>query len=256
MPTIAFTNQKGGVGKTTSAISVAAELAAAGHPTLLIDLDPQGNATSGLGIAKTGPGSYELLMSDAPLRKLAQSTAVPGLDVVGGGEHLAGAEVELASAEGRYVRLARALADHPYQYVVIDCPPSLGFLSLNALVAGRFVMIPVQCEYYALEGLSALFETLRKVKKSLNPDLAILGVFITMYDKRLRLAAQVKGEIEKHFPNEAFPTPIPRSVRLAEAPSFGQPIGRFDWRSKGGRAYQQLAKEVHERVETRAWQRA
>ena len=256
MPTIAFTNQKGGVGKTTSAISVAAELAAAGNSTLLVDLDPQGNASSGLGLSKDGPGSYELLMRDGVLKDLVQSTSVPGLDAVTGGEHLAGAEVELADAEGRYVRLARALSEHPYRYVIVDCPPALGFLSLNALVGARFVMIPVQCEYYALEGLSSLFEILRKVKKSLNPELELLGVFITMYDKRLRLAAQVRSEVAKHFPNQSFETVVPRTVRLAEAPSYGEPIGRFDVKSTGAKAYQQLAKEVHERIEARSWQRA
>jgi len=257
MPIITFTNQKGGVGKTTSALNVASELAQAGHPTLLIDADPQGNATSGLGVAKEGhPGTYELLMRQVPLTAAAQSSAVPGLDVVAGGRDLAGAEVELAEAEGRYVRLARSLNGHHYRYVIIDSPPSLGFLSLNGLVAASEVVIPVQCEYYALEGLSALFEVLRKVKKSLNPDLDILGVLITMYDKRLRLSDSVVAEVRRHFPEQLFNTMIPRNVRLAEAPSYGEPIGKFDRFSKGARAYQKLAKEVHEASQTRARTRA
>lgn len=254
---IAFTNQKGGVGKTTSAINVAAELAAADHPTLLIDADPQGNATSGLGRRRPNAiGTYELLIKGARLEEVVQPTAVPGLSVVPSGMHLAGAEVELAEAEGRYVRLARALTSHHYQYVIIDSPPSLGFLSLNGLVAARHVVIPVQCEYYALEGLSGLFDVLRKVKKSLNPDLNLLGVLITMYDRRLRLGDQVIAEVRKHFPDTIFETMIPRNVRLAEAPSYGEPVGTFDKWSKGARSYKKLAREVHGRIEARSWQRA
>ncbi len=256
MPTIAFTNQKGGVGKTTSAVNVAAELAAQGHPTLLIDADPQGNASSGLGRRRDGAGTYELLMHAAALTEVTVSTDTPGLDLVSATKHLAGAEVELAQAEGRYVRLARSLATQSYRYVIIDSPPSLGFLSLNALVAARYVVIPVQCEYYALEGLGSLFDVLRKVKKSLNPEMDLLGVLITMYDKRLKLSDEIVAEVRKHFPDQTFETTIPRNVRLAEAPSHGQPIGTYDRRSKGARAYRKLAREVHELVETRAWQRA
>lgn len=258
MATIAFTNQKGGVGKTTSAVNVAAELAKSGHPTLLVDIDPQGNATSGLGqrLGEREPGTYELLMQSASLGEVARRTAVAGLDLVAANRHLAGSEVELAAAEGRYVRLARALTKHHYRYVIIDCPPALGFLSLNALVAARFVIIPVQCEYYALEGLSGLFDILRKVKGSLNPELELLGVLMTMYDRRLKLAAEVHAEVIKHFPDQVFATVIPRTVRLAEAPSFGEPAGMLDRFSKGARAYQELAKEVHHAAEKRAWQRA
>lgn len=258
MPILTFTNQKGGVGKTTSALNVAAELAQAGHPTLLIDLDPQGNASSGLstGLAKLEAGTYELLTSEGPLSELATPTAVNGLDLVAASKELAGAEVELSAAEGRYVRLARALSNNHYEYVVIDSPPSLGFLSLNALVAARYVVIPVQAEYYALEGLGSLFEILRKVKKSLNPELDLLGVLITMFDKRIRLSSQVVDEVKKHFPNQTFETLIPRNVRLAEAPSYGEPVGSFDKWSKGARAYKKLAEEVHDAVQTRAWQRA
>lgn len=257
MPAITFTNQKGGVGKTTSAVSVAAELAAAGHPTLLIDADPQGNASSGLGILdRNQPGTYDILVENRPLDEVTKPTTVNGLDVIPASKHLAGTEAELAGAEGRYVRLARALTGHHYRYVIIDAPPSLGFLSLNTLVAARHVVIPVQGEYYALEGLSALFEVLRKVKKSLNPEMELLGVLITMYDKRLRLSEQVRAEVAKHFPEELFDTVIPRNVRLAEAPSHGQPISQIDRWSKGARAYKKLSQEVHERIETRTRTRA
>lgn len=256
MPIITFTNQKGGVGKTTSAINVAAELAKQGHRTLLVDADPQGNASSGLGIGRDEAGTYELMMGQGTLKEIAQATKFERLEVVPGGQHLAGAEVELADAEGRYVRLARALSGHHYSYVVIDSPPALGFLSLNTLVATKFVIIPVQCEYYALEGLSTLFETLRKVKKSLNPDLELLGVLVTMYDKRVGLSDSVVNEIRRHFPDKAFDTIIPRNVRLAEAPSYGEPIGAYDRWSKGARAYKKLAEEVHRATTFGAWQRA
>ena len=256
MPTLAFTNQKGGVGKTTSAVNVAAELARAGNPTLLVDLDPQGNASSGLGIRDRSRGTYELLIEGTPVAELAQESFVEGLSVLPGTADLAGAEVELAEAEGRYVRLARALTEHHFTYVIIDCPPALGFLSINALVAARYVVIPVQCEYYALEGLSRLFEILRKVKRSLNPELELLGVVITMYDKRVRLSDSVVSEVRKHFPQQTFETIVPRNVRLAEAPSYGEPIGSFDKRSSGARAYRKLAEEIHAAVQPRAWQRA
>lgn len=258
MPVIAFTNQKGGVGKTTSAINVATELAKAGHPTLLIDLDPQGNASSGLGYdhSQPQPGSYDLLIGRKSLGSVAQKTLVPGLDMVPASRELSGAEVELSTAEGRYVRLARSVGQHHYEYVLIDCPPALGFLSLNALVAARYVAVPVQCEYYALEGLSGLFEVLRKVRKSLNPELDLLGIIITMYDRRLKLSSHVIAEVQKHFPDRTFTAIIPRNVRLAEAPSFGEPIGVFDRWSKGAKSYKQLAEEVHEQVQARAWQRA
>lgn len=263
MPTIAFANQKGGVGKTTSVINIACELAQAGHPTLLVDMDPQGNATSGLGAQsnitdEATAGTYELLTSDKTLADLTRPTAISGLDLLSANQHLAGAEVELAQAEGRYVRLARALADHHYRYVLIDCPPALGFLSLNALVAARFVIIPVQCEYYALEGLSKLSDVLRKIKSSLNPELELLGVLLTMYDRRLRLAKDVAAEVRRHFGERTFETVIPRSVRLAEAPSFGKPAGVFAKLAAGTQAYEQLAKEVHHAAEQResAWQRA
>lgn len=256
MPVIAFTNQKGGVGKTTSAVNVASELAQQGHPTLLVDLDPQANAGSGLGVRHAAAGAYELLMSDRTLAELTQPTAVGGLAVLPATEDLAGAEVELAGAEGRYVRLARKLANHPYRYVVIDCPPSLGFLSINALVAAKYVVIPVQCEYYALEGLSRLSDILRKVKRSLNPDLELLGVLLTMYDKRLNLSRQVADDVRRHFPDRTFEAVVPRSVRLAEAPSHGQAANVFARLSRGATAYERVAKEVHDRTEQRAWQRA
>ncbi len=256
MPILAITNQKGGVGKTTTAVNLASELARQGQTCLLIDADPQANATSGVGVSRNLPGTYELLMSGSSLRSVALDTKEPRLTVVPASKHLAGAEVELTTAEGRYVRLARALSGHHYDYVVIDCPPSLGFLSLNALVAARYVVIPVQCEYYALEGLSSLFETLRKVKKSLNPDLDLLGVAITMFDKRVGLSQSVVDEVRRHFPEQTFQTLVPRNVRLAEAPSHGRPVGSYDRWSKGARAYRKLAEEVHDAVTTRSWQRA
>lgn len=256
MSAICFTNQKGGVGKTTSAVNVAAELASNGHPTLLIDLDPQGNASSGVGhYDKTGRGTYDVLMGETSLPEVTVGTTIPGLDLLPATRDLAGVESELGQAEGRYVRLARAMATHHYRYVILDSPPSLGFLSLNALVAAKHVIIPVQGEYYALEGLGGLFEVLRKVKRSLNPELEILGVVITMYDKRLRLSDEIVAEVAKHFPHELFETKIPRNVRLAEAPSHGQPIGSFDSWSKGARAYKKLAEEVYARTEARSWQR-
>lgn len=257
MPVIAITNQKGGVGKTTTAVNLASELARQGRRCLLIDADPQGNATSGVGVPRTGlPGTYEVLMNGTPLRNVVVATSEANLEVVPASKHLAGAEVELTTAEGRYVRLARALSGHHYDYVVIDCPPSLGFLALNALVAARYVIIPVQCEYYALEGLSSLFETLRKVKKSLNPDLDLLGVAITMFDKRVGLSQSVVNEVRRHFPEQTFQTLIPRNIRLAEAPSHGRPVGSYDRWSKGARAYRKLAEEVHDAVTARSWQRA
>lgn len=256
MPVITFTNQKGGVGKTTSAINIAAELAQAGHPTLLVDVDPQGNATSGLGVADRTGGTYDVLMRDVPLRDAVRQASVPGLDALPANEHLSGAEVELASAEGRYVRLARALGEHHYRYVIIDSPPSLGFLSINALVAARYAIIPVQSEYYALEGLSRLSDTLRKVKKSLNPDIELLGVLLTMHDRRLKLSQEVEADVRRHFGDRVFETVIPRSVKLAEAPSFGKPSSVFARLTRGGTAYQTVAKEVHVRAEQRAWQRA
>jgi chromosome partitioning protein len=256
MATIAFTNQKGGVGKTTSAVCVAAELAAAGHPTLLVDLDPQGNATSGLGIRETDAGTSDVLLGDASLREAAVPTKLPGLSVLAGTVDLAGAEAELANAEGRYVRLERALSGHHYTYVILDCPPALGFLSLNALVAADSVVIPVQCEYFALEGLSRLFEILRKVKGSLNERLELLGVVITMYDSRLRLADSVVAEVRKHFPDKTFETLIPRNVRVAEAPSFGEPVVTLDPTSSGGQAYKSLTQEVLHATEARTRARA
>lgn len=256
MAVIAFTNQKGGVGKTTTAVSVAAELARVGQPTLLIDLDPQGNATSGLGVRNASTGTYDVLMRDTRVADAVSDTAIPGLAVMPGTVDLAGAEAELATQDARYVRLQDALKGTHYSYVVIDCPPSLGFLSLNALVVAEHVVIPVQCEYFALEGLSRLFEILRKVKQSLNPALELLGVVITMYDSRLRLADSVVAEVRKHFPDKTFETVVPRNVRVAEAPSFGEPITTLDPSSRGARAYQSLTTEVLHATQARTRARA
>jgi chromosome partitioning protein len=256
MPVIAFTNQKGGVGKTTSAVCVAAELAQSGQPTLLVDLDPQGNATSGFGIRDPKLGTYDVLLGDADLNEAVLNTKIPGLAVLAGTVDLAGAETELATLEARYVRLQRALAGNHYTYVIIDCPPALGFLSINALVAADSVVIPVQCEYFALEGLSRLFEILRKVKQSLNERLELLGVVITMYDSRLRLADSVVAEVRKHFPDKTFETLVPRNVRVAEAPSFGEPVVTLDPASSGAQAYHALTQEVLHATQARTRARA
>lgn len=256
MAVIAFTNQKGGVGKTTTALSVAAGLAQAGQPTLLIDLDPQGNATSGLGVRDATAGTYDVLMRGTAVSESVSETAIAGLSVLSGTVDLAGAEAELATQDARYVRLRDALEGTHYSYIVIDCPPSLGFLSLNALVAAEHVVIPVQCEYFALEGLSRLFEILRKVKQSLNPQLELLGVVVTMYDSRLRLADSVVAEVRKHFPDKTFETVVPRNVRVAEAPSFGEPITTLDPNSRGAQAYQSLTSEVLHATQARTRARA
>lgn len=258
MTTLALINQKGGVGKTTCAVNIAAELALSGAPTLLVDLDPQANATSALGMtgqAESGT-TYDLLMSDRSLSSLARPTKVAGLDLVPASQELAGAEVELQETEGRYVRLARALSTHHYSYVIIDCPPALGFLSLNALVAAKYALIPVQSEYLALEGLTNLLGIVKKVQGELNPDLELLGIVLTMYDQRIRLSTEVAGQLRSHFSDQLFPTPIPRTVRLAEATSFGEPIGAFDRSSKGAAAFHQLTKEVANAIEARTRQRA
>lgn len=244
----ACTNQKGGVGKTTTVINLAAFLALSGTRTLIIDLDPQGNATSGLGVDRRTlqRSSYDVLVDRAPIGDAVVSTSVENLDIVPSTPGLSGAEVELVGATARERRLAASLAelDGRYDRVLIDCPPSLGLLTVNALTAADGVMIPIQTEYYALEGLSQLVSTIRRVREALNPRLEIEGVLLTMYDARTNLSAQVASEVRRHMNGTVYRTVVPRSVRLSEAPSHGLPIALYDPASRGASAYRELAGEV------------
>jgi chromosome partitioning protein len=244
----ACTNQKGGVGKTTTVVNLGAYLALSGIPTLIIDLDPQGNATSGLGIDRRmlDTSSYDALVDRTAIGDLAVPTAVDGLDLVASAPGLSGAEVELVDIPARERRLAASLdgLNGRYGRVLIDCPPSLGLLTVNALTASDGVLIPIQTEYYALEGLSLLVNTIRRIREGLNPRLEIDGVLLTMYDARTRLSAQVADEVRRHMNGSVFETVVPRSVRLSEAPSHGLPIALYDPASRGATAYRQLAGEV------------
>ena len=251
MKVLAITNQKGGVGKTTTAVNLAASLGAAGQRVLLIDLDPQGNATTGCGITKKEalPTVYQLLIGAATLTEVCIQTAF-AFDVLPANRELAGAEVELIELSEREYRLKNALqAGHAtYDFILIDCPPALNMLTVNGLVAADSVLIPMQCEYYALEGLSDLVETLRKVRANLNSRLEIEGLLRTMYNPQSTLTQQVSAELEKHFGDKVYKTIVPRNVRLAEAPSYGKPVIAFDKNSKGAQAYSALAQEILERL--------
>jgi len=248
---IAVTNQKGGVGKTTSTVNLAYCLAKEGKKVLLIDFDPQGNATSGLGIDKTKLEHtvLDVIQNNVPLSAVVISTETKNLSLVPATPQLANAEVELAKAERRFTRLKSALEGHDdYDFVLIDSPPSLSLLTVNGLIAANYVLLPVQAEFYAMEGLGQLLETMQLVRKGLNPTLELVGVLVTMMDTRTTLSKQVLAEIQKHFPGKVFETTIPRNVRIAEAPSHGVPVGAYDRWSKGARAYKSLMKEVLNRV--------
>jgi len=244
--TYAFVNQKGGVGKTTSALNIGAYIAEEGKKVLLVDFDPQANLSSGVGANPPKPGIYELLAETAGMDEVIKATAVKNLDVIPANEDLSGAAVELIDQEDRDLFLKRAIAPlkNRYDFILIDCPPSLGVLTLNGMAAADAVLIPMQCEYFALEGLSLLLKNIRIIQKGLNKSLEIGGIFFTMYDPRTKLAQEVVKQVSTYFKSAVYKTIIPRNVRLSEAPSHGQPIILFDPSCSGARAYQSLAKEI------------
>jgi len=245
---LSIANQKGGVGKTTTAVNLAAGFALAERPTLLVDLDPQGNATTGLGVKKSGlyPTVYHAILGNEPVEKAIHETALKYLKLLPSDVDLVGAEIELVSVDQREYRLRVAIESvtKAYDFVIVDCPPSLGLLTINALVAADRVLVPLQCEFYALEGLTQLLQTIRLVRERLNPRLAVAGIVLTMFDGRTSLALQIRDEVHRYFPGEIFNTVIPRNVRLSEAPSYGKPVMLHDLRSSGSVAYLELTGEV------------
>lgn len=254
---ISIVNQKGGVGKTTTSINLAAALAALGKTVMLIDLDPQGNATTGLGAQKgqTENTLYDVIVEGAPLQDAMVKTGVPGLDLIASDMDMSGAELQIGNADGRTTRLKSAIENYIAQaaqtnpmtipdYILIDCPPALGLLTVNALAVSNSVIVPLQCEFYALEGLSQLLKTVEMAKANINPDLVIDGVMLTMYDKRNRLSEQVALDVRKHLGRAVFETIIPRNVRIAEAPSFGKPVTIYDPNCVGSKAYMKLGREI------------
>lgn len=253
---IAIANQKGGVGKTTTAINLAASFAANDLRVLLVDMDPQGNSTTGVGIQKTPdlPTIYSALTDGTPMRELIQKTEFEGLEIVPADKNLVAANLDLVDQEGREYRLRNALSAvrNSYDYLIVDCPPALDLLTLNAMMASDSVLVPIQCEFFALEGISQLLDTIDRLREGLHPELKLEGVLLTMYDDRTNLTRQVANDLKEFFGDQVFETVIPRSIRLAEAPSFGKPILAYDLRSRGAESYIKLAKEIVENEQKRS----